>query len=162
MLRTYFITRLPQDTPLPGPLSAGYEMAPRGLRPHISAAPKPPGFQQKGFTLVEVLVATVVLAIGLLGALTAFSMATRATGASTNDTVLTFLAQEKLAEIQLLGPERLAEQDEVGDFGPEHPEYEWEMLLGKPDDRNVVRVDLVITAPEAGRPRETWFSTTVF
>ena len=133
-----------------------------GLRQHASAAPGARAVHRGGFTLVEVLVATVILALGLLGALTAFSMASRATGASTNDTMLTFLAHEKLAEIQLLSADRLADQDTSGDFGPEHPEYEWEMLIGKPDDRNLVRVDLVIAVPEAGGRRETLFSTIVF
>jgi len=134
----------------------------RGLHHHTSAAPGARAFHGGGFTLVEVLVATVILALGLLGALTAFSMATRATGASTNDTALTFLAQQKLAEVQMWGAERLADQDTAGDFGPEYPQYEWEMFVGKPDDRNVVRVDIVIAAPEAGRRRETLFSTIVF
>jgi type II secretion system protein I len=133
-----------------------------GLRQHASAAPGARAVHRRGFTLVEVLVATVILALGLLGALTAFSMASRATSASTNDTMLTFLAQEKLAEIQLLRADRLADQDTFGDFGPEHPQYEWEMFIGRPDDRNLVRVDLVIAAPEAGRRRETLFSTIVF
>ena len=133
-----------------------------GLRQHASAAPGARAVHRGGFTLVEVLVATVILALGLLGALTAFSMASRATGASTNDTMLTFLAQEKLAEIQLLRADRLADQDTSGDFGPEHPQYEWEMFIGKPDDRNLVTVDLVIAVPEAGGRRETLFSTIVF
>lgn len=133
-----------------------------GLRRHASAALDARALSGRGFTLVEVLVATVILALGLLGALTAFSMASRATGASTNDTVITFLAHEKLAEIQLLRADALASQDTFGDFGPEHPQYEWEMSIGKPDDRNLVRVDLIISAPEAGGRRETLFSTIVF
>jgi Tfp pilus assembly protein PilV len=109
-----------------------------------------------------VLVATVLLAIGLLGALTAFSMASRVTGVSTNDTMVTLLAQEKLAEIQLLGAEGISEGQQRGDFSPAHPDYQWELFHGQPDDFNVVRVDLVIIAPEAGRTREIWFSTSVF
>jgi prepilin-type N-terminal cleavage/methylation domain-containing protein len=115
-----------------------------------------------GFTLVEVLVATALLATGLLGALTAFSMASRVMGVATNDTVLTLLAQEKLADIQVLGKEALAKAPTSGDFGPDHPEYQWEMLVHAPDELNLVAVDLVIYAPQAGGTRETWFSTSVF
>ncbi|MFB3880238.1 MAG: prepilin-type N-terminal cleavage/methylation domain-containing protein [Armatimonadota bacterium] len=116
----------------------------------------------RGFTLVEVVVATVVLAVGLVGALTAFSMAARASAVSSSDTVLIFLAQEKLSEIQLLGRGGLANAEAHGDFGPEHPEYQWRMQVGRPDERNVVRVDLAISYPEAGRTREEIFSTNVF
>ena len=116
----------------------------------------------RAFTLVEVLVATVVLAIGLLGVLTAFSIATRVSAASTNDTILTCLAQEKLAEIQLLGKEGLATAATSGDFAPNHPDSHWEMIVEEPDDYNVVRVDLLITAVEFGRARATWFTTNVF
>ena len=106
--------------------------------------------------------ATAVLAIGLLAALTAFSMATRVTAASTNDTALSFLAQQKLAEIRLLGREALPAGVTRGDFGPEFAQYVWELVVYEPDRLNVVRVDLVISAPEAGRKRETRFSTAVF
>jgi len=118
--------------------------------------------QRQGFTLVEVLVATVILATGLLGALTAFSMATRVSAVSNDDTLLVYLAEEKLTEIQLLGWEGLPASGARGDFGPAHPEYEWTLLVDKPDERNVVRVDLVISFPEAGRIRDVLFSTNAF
>ena len=129
-----------------------------------SLLPSGRGFRRgrQGFTLVEVLVATVILAIGLIGALTAFSIASRVTGVSTDDTALTFLAQEKLSEIQTLGREGLATAETRGDFAPARPEYKWELVMGKPDERNVVRVDLAIRFPEAGRTREVWFSTNIF
>jgi general secretion pathway protein I len=116
----------------------------------------------RGFTLVEVLVATAVLALGLLAALTAFSTAARVNGAARNDTTITFLAQQKLAEIRVLGREGLVGAESAGDFGSEHPGYGWELFVREPDELNVVQVDLVITSMEAGRPRETWFSTLVF
>jgi len=121
-----------------------------------------PAGNGSAFTLVEVLVATVVLAIGLLGVLTAFSIATRVGAASTNDTMLTCLAQEKLAEIRLLGKEGLATAPTSGDFAPHYPDYRWEMTVHSPDDYNVVRVDILIIAPEFGRERATWFTTNVF
>ncbi len=111
---------------------------------------------------MEVLVATMVLALGLLAALTAFSTASRVRGASSNDTVISFLAQQKLAEIRALGREQLPAGTEEGDFGPDFAEYAWRMTVREPDDVNVVPVDLTISAPEAGRNRETHFSTAVF
>ncbi|MDH4179734.1 MAG: prepilin-type N-terminal cleavage/methylation domain-containing protein [Armatimonadota bacterium] len=115
-----------------------------------------------GFTLVEVLVATGVVALGLVAALTAFSMATRVRAVSSNDTIVAFLAQQKLAEIQLLGPEQLPAGADQGDFGPEFPQYLWKLTVHEPDDVNVVPVDLIISTMEAGRKREVRFTTAIF
>jgi Tfp pilus assembly protein PilV len=112
--------------------------------------------------LVEVLVATAVLAIGLLAALAAFSMASRVAGASRNDTMVMFLAQQKLAEVQLVGPQDLGAGTARGDFGPEFPGYTWRLKVSPPRADRVISVDLVISAPEAGRTREVRFSTAVF
>jgi general secretion pathway protein I len=117
---------------------------------------------RRGFTLVEVLVATAVLTTALLAAVTAFSMAARVSGTARNDTLLSFLAQEKLAEVQSLTREELTPGTFAGDFGPEYPGYEWRLTLHSPDEQNVIQVDMVIAAPEAGRIRETWFSTALF
>ena len=117
---------------------------------------------ERGFTLVEVLVATVVVAIGLLAALTAFSMANRVVATSSHDTVISFLAQQKLAEIQLLGPQELPTSATAGDFGPEFPQYLWRLTVHQPNDLNVMLVDLMISTPEAGRNRDTRFTTAVF
>jgi type II secretion system protein I len=116
----------------------------------------------RGFTLVEVLVAAVVLVIGLLAAFNAFSLAARVTGASRNDTLVAFLAQQKLAEIQVLARSGLQAGTTAGDFAPEHSQYTWQTTVGEPDDRNVRRVHLVISAPEMGRRREMRFSTAIF
>jgi general secretion pathway protein I len=117
---------------------------------------------RRGFTLVEVLVATVVLAVGLLAALTAFSLASRVASASRNDTVMLFLAQQKMAEVQLLGKTKLNAGTTTGDFGEEYPGYRWRLTVGTPDSNNVVSVDLVITAPEAGKQRAARFTTALF
>jgi len=111
---------------------------------------------------VEVMVAATVLATGLVAALTAFSMATRVTGASRNDTLVAFLAQEKLAELQVRDKGDWQAGTTSGDFGPQFPDYEWELTVHKPDELKVMRVDLVILASEMGRRRETHFSTAIF
>ena len=116
-----------------------------------------------GFTLVEVLVATVIIAIGLLGALTAFSMASRVTAVSTHDTLVSVLAQQRLAEIRALAmSDELPEGQSSGDFGDQHPGYSWRVAVSAHDDLNVRRVELRIYAPRPGTPRETRFTTEVF
>lgn len=118
--------------------------------------------RQSGFTLVEVLVATVVLAIGLLAALTAFSMAARVTGASANDTTVSFLAQQKLSEIEAWNPQQLPAGTTAGDFAPTHPDYSWRLTIHPRDELHVIRVDLVIYTPSGTGSREFQFNTAVF
>jgi general secretion pathway protein I len=116
----------------------------------------------RGFTLIEVLVATVILAIGLLAALTAFSMAARASGASRNDTVVPLLAEEKFAEVQTTPRDQLVAGDSSGNFGDEYPDYSWDMRIAQPDELHRVSVDLVIHARQSGRTRDARFSTIIF
>ncbi len=116
-----------------------------------------------GFTLVEVLVATSIIAIGLLGALTAFSMASRVTAASTYDTIVSALAQQRLAEVRALAlSDLLPEGESEGDFGDEHPGCSWRIVVGRPDEMHVRRVDVIISAPRSGKTHETRFTTSLF
>lgn len=116
-----------------------------------------------GFTLVEVLVATVIIAIGLLGALTAFSMASRVTAVSTHDTLVSTLAQQRLAEIRALAlSDQLPGGQSSGDFGGKHPGYSWRVTVSAPDDMHIRRVDVIIYAPGHAKRRETRFTTEVF
>lgn len=116
----------------------------------------------KGFTLVEVVIATVVLSLGLIGALTAFSMASRVTATSRNDTIISLLARQKLAEVQLEHRNALTPGTTAGDFGEDYPDYRWQLTVEEPDELHVVQIHLAIFAPQAGRERETRFSTAIF
>ncbi len=127
----------------------------------MRARPRPET-RARGFTLIEVLVATVILAIGLLAALSAFSMAARASGASRNDTIVPLLAEEKLAEVQTTPRDQLEPGESSGDFGDEYPGYSWEMQIAKPDELHRVRVDVIIHARQSGRTRDATFSTIIF
>lgn len=115
-----------------------------------------------GFTLVEVLVATVILAIGLLGALTAFSMASRVTGRSAQDTVVTLMAQEKLTEVLVTARSgELVSGTTEGDFGEDRPGYSWRLRVSAPDADRLSHVQLTIYSPHPRRKHETLFETAV-
>jgi len=116
----------------------------------------------RAFTLVEVLVATVLIATGLLAGLAAFSMAARAAAASGNDTTLPLLAQSKFAEVEAIPRDELTSGATRGDFGERYPGYSWEMTILPPDDLHLVRVDLTIHARQSGRARDATFSTAIF
>lgn len=117
----------------------------------------------RGFTLIEVLVATIILALGLLGALTTFSMASRATAASSRDTVICALAQERLAEVRALARVgRLPTGTSNGDFGERYPGYSWRVVVSEPDELHVRRVELTIYQERPGRDYEARFVTEIF
>ena len=118
--------------------------------------------RQRGFTLIEVLVATVVLTLGLIGALTAFSIASRASGASRNATLIPLLAEQKLSEVKSIPRDTLKAGITRGDFGTEYPGYTWELRIAAPDELHVVRVDLIIYAMELGRTRDVTYTTAIF
>jgi Tfp pilus assembly protein PilV len=75
-------------------------------RPHrragASTAQAPPARGQEGLTLVEVLVASVVLMIGILGVMAVFPQSISAVHRSNHTLVLNQLANEKLEELRAL------------------------------------------------------------
>jgi prepilin-type N-terminal cleavage/methylation domain-containing protein len=92
-----------------------------------------------GFTLVELLVAMVLLATVLTVAAGAISAATRAQAAASRRTTEARLAETKLAEIQALGTTSGADEgtfaeleqaqtSEAGDWSDYH--YRWEVATG--------------------------------
>ncbi len=121
-----------------------------------------PPRRDRGFTLIEVIVATVLLALGLIGALMAFSLAARATGAARTDTLVPLLAEQKLSGVKALPRDELQAGTYEGDFGDEHPGYRWTMTIQPEDDLHVVAVVLVVHAPGQGHGYDVTFATQIF
>ena len=63
---------------------------------------------------------------------------------------------------RLLEREDLPSGTTTGEFGPDYVEHYWQLTVHEPDELNVVWVDVVIYAPEAGRTREVRLSTAIF
>jgi Tfp pilus assembly protein PilV len=79
--------------------------------------------RKSGFTLIEALVACVLVVIGIAGALSAISASLHAEGAAKFYQSAGPLAQAKLAEIEN-DPNTEAGTDE-GDFGDKYPGFAW-------------------------------------
>jgi len=103
----------------------------------------------RGFTLVELLVAAVILATGLAATAGAFSASTRAQAAAIRIETASRLAQAKLAEIQAGQPtpgssegdfDELSQQDSVGDLADYH--YYWE--IADTDIQGLVRAQVSV------------------
>jgi general secretion pathway protein I len=107
------------------------------------------GSAEKGFTLMEVMVALAVVAIALAAI---YRMHTQTLFMDTRgrfDTVATMLARQKLADIDTGDLKELI--DENGDFGTLHPGYTWQVHsetvtsdLIKDDGPTLKRISLTI------------------
>ena len=80
-----------------------------------------------GFTLVEALIAIVLIIIGIGGALGAISAGLRAHTAGAFYSTAATLAQQKMAEIE--AAPKLSAGSQEGDFLPDYPAYRWESAI---------------------------------
>lgn len=80
----------------------------------------------RAFTLVEVLIALLLIGIVLPAIMKAVSVATLAAGEARHKLQATSLAQTKLAEIVADAADQVQAGALSGDFGEEYPAYRWE------------------------------------
>jgi serine O-acetyltransferase len=96
-----------------------------GLRAGGPTRPDPDGSGERGFTLLEVMAAVVLLSLALVSLLHANNQSLLLKGNAQNVTQATLLAREKLSEIQM-DPSSL-EDTQSGDFGARFPYWRWEV-----------------------------------
>jgi prepilin-type N-terminal cleavage/methylation domain-containing protein len=96
-----------------------------GLRAGGPTRPDPGGSGERGFTLLEVMAAVVLLSLALVSLLHANNQSLLLKGNAQNVTQATLLAREKLSEIQM-DPASL-EDTQSGDFGTRFPYWRWEV-----------------------------------
>ena len=77
-----------------------------------------------GFTLLEVMIATAIIAIALVAALGSQSQSVSLASEAKFATTVAFLAQKKMAELEAEDLEGL--MSDSGDFGEDFPGYRWE------------------------------------
>ena len=77
-----------------------------------------------GFTLLEVMIATAIIAIALVAALGSQSQSLSLANEAKFATTVAFLAQKKMAELEAEDPKKL--RSDSGDFGEDFPGYRWE------------------------------------
>lgn len=91
-----------------------------------------------GFTLVEVMVAVVVLGIGIASVLTLIGQATRAVNTARGVTIQTGLARLKMVEIENMYWQKKADEiDTSGDFGDDFPNYSYDVEVFEDVDEEV-------------------------
>ena len=105
----------------------------------------------RGFTVIEMIVATVLLAIGVVASLTAISSATKTTKVADDYTTATLLAQQQLATIETQ-LESLTGGTQNGDFGDNYRGFKWEQNTETTDYPNLYRVTLTVNWGQGAKP----------
>jgi len=118
--------------------------------------------RRRGFTLLELIVAGALMAIGITGTLGALSACASAVVLGQSKTQAVLLAQEKLAEFETL--DELTAESSSGDFGEDYPDFEWTATVAAVDDEELPalwQVQVAVQWEALGRPQtyrvEQWF-----
>ena len=81
----------------------------------------------KGFTLLEVMIAVAIIAIALTTLLGSQSQSVFFANSARFETMATLLAQSKMSEITIQTADSLS--SDSGDFGEDYPGYAWESTV---------------------------------
>lgn len=114
--------------------------------------------RRRGFTLIEMIVATVLLALGVVAALGCIASATRATSVAGEYTTAALLAQQRFAELQVQ-PDEVASGQQQGEFGELYPGYTWSQSSEPTGIEGVYRVSLVVEWQTGQALRSARFAT---
>lgn len=116
--------------------------------------------RRRAFTLVEMIVATLLLAIGVVAALTAFSTATTATRIAGEIDSAALLARRNVADLSLRKQPLLAGV-ESGDFGDAFPGFGWQRRIEATKHKGLYLVDLTVHWGDGANQRTRRFTTYV-
>jgi type IV pilus assembly protein PilV len=122
---------------------------------------------KKGFSLLELIIAVAVLAVGLVGVLQIFPVGLRASYRSGILTKAAFLAQNKIEEIKMAGFEAVAAVPPKINLSGKENDFEWEIFIdemnpeGLEHPDNMRKITLVVAWMERNRIRSKDFVTYV-
>lgn len=120
---------------------------------------------QKGFSLLELVIAIAVLAVGLVGVLQVFPVGLRASQRAGMLTKAAFLAQNKIEDVKLTGFDALREEPPRIPLSGRDGDFEWKLTIEKPElegiknPDNIRKIILTISWPERTKTRSKEFVT---
>ena len=106
-----------------------------------------PGADQRGFTLLEIVVALTIAAIALPALLRVFSEGTRQHSLIENKTTALYLLKLKMSEIEMM--EALEAGSEEGDFGTDS-KFTWNSEIAETDTEGLYQITVTINWQERG------------
>jgi general secretion pathway protein I len=112
------------------------------LSPTTFEDPKGTRPEARGFTLLEVMIAMAILAIALVAAFQSQSQSISMSGQARFLTTASLLAQGKMAELEALKPESVA--NDSGDFGEDYPDYAWQVEVADTGQESLRKIRLTV------------------
>ena len=111
------------------------------------------GISNKGFTLVEVLLAVTILAVGIIGVLRAYATSVNALEVSQENIDAVCLLKEKMAEIEQAGLEQggIPQGVSSGEFEGSFEGFEWESEVKPSRVDGLNEITLVVSRKEKPR-----------
>lgn len=122
---------------------------------------------KKGFSLLELIIAIAVLAVGLVGVLQIFPIGLRASQRAGMLTKASFLAQNKIEDVKLAGFDAITELPPKIPLSGKEGDLEWAVkiddisLEGIESNSNMRKIVVTITWPEHNTTRSRDFITYV-
>lgn len=118
---------------------------------------------ERGFTLIEMIVATFLLAIVFVAVAETFGTVTRANSKAEAFQTSALLARKRFAEVEQQ-VSSLSGGDTEGDFGDAYPGYKWRQSVVASDFEKLFKATLTITHRDSGSSTDqyeyaTYFST---
>ncbi len=111
----------------------------------------------RGFTLVEVLVALVIVAVGMAAVLGALNSAAQSTSYFRDKTFAQWVALNRIAEVRLQR-QRVSEGKSKGDAELAGRKWRWEQEVTELDIPGVMRIDVRVQFADTGQ-RDSWIAT---
>lgn len=98
--------------------------------------------KKAGFTLLEVMIAMSILAIGLAAVFQMQSQSVSLASESRFLTTASLLAQNKMVEVEAMT--KLENRTQSGDFAPDYPEYGWSVTVADTQMTNLKRIEVSV------------------
>lgn len=112
--------------------------------------------RQGGFTLIEMIVATILLAIGVLAAVGVIDGSEHAAATSHDLEIASYLASEKMSDAAIQASEGQINTDQQqGTFSPEHPNLRWQESVQQGQFTNLYLVTITVQWGNPASPHST-------